>query len=94
MENQNLFDSAFEQIQSLSERVDRCKRCEYCRTGFGKDKGKFFCGLRQHMNVLDIAECHRINTYFLTDIDNREPLTDSEIAELLRRRIMQKESSE
>lgn len=93
MEKQNLFDSVFEQIQSLSERADRCKPYEYCHSGIGKDHSSYFCTLRQHRNVLDIAECHKINTLFLTDIDNREPLTDSEIAELLRRQLMQKESS-
>lgn len=93
MEKQNIFDQVFDQIQSLSERVDRCKPCEYCNEGTGKDRGRYFCKLRRHRNVLDIAECHRINTSFLTDIDNREPLTDFEIAELLRRRIMQEESS-
>lgn len=93
MEKQNLFDSAFEQIQSLSERADRCKPCEYCYSGISKDNVSHFCKLRQHRNVLDIADCPRINTSFLTDIANREPLPDAEIAELLRRRLMQKESS-
>ena len=94
MEKQNIFNPVFEQIQPLSERVDRCKRCEYYRTGHGKDQGKSFCGLRQRMNVLDIAACHRINTYFRTDIDNRNPTTASEIEELLNRRSIQEESSE
>ena len=44
--------------QTLSERVYRCKPCEYCLQGTGKkDMGRYFCTLRQYMNVLDVAEC-------------------------------------
>ena len=46
------------ETQTLSDRVYRCKPCEYCCEGTSvKDRGRYFCALRQYMNVLDVAEC-------------------------------------
>ena len=59
--------------QTLSERAYRCKPCEYCHQGAGKkDRGRYFCALKQYMNVLDVAECHRKENKFCREVKSCE----------------------
>ena len=60
MNEPNIFDPVSNQIQSWIDRVYRCKSCSYCYEGADKkDRGKYFCTLKQGMNVLNIVECQK-----------------------------------